>query len=1632
MGIINNEWDILDLYFKNHRYPFTGHHLDSYREFIKNQIPFIVKSYNPITMIKYNDDKEEIFKIEIYVGGKDGTELSISRPIIYEDGCPKLITPFDARMRNLTYETHLFAEVSVNITSLDGDRRNIEPPVVFKNVAIGSIPIMLHSDICILKNQGSSILSKLGECPYDTGGYFIIDGKEKVIIAQEKIVTNKLFVSALKDHKDFTHKGIIRCVADKGNLVPTNVQFYFVKNPLGKNTRLDKALDKAFDMDKDANRGKGRDDSEENVSGKYENSRGAIYVSIPSFKEKVPLFILFRAIGVQSDKEICKMIFGTGYTKVEQEYFDNLIRPSIIDARFFHKDKEYMVDTQQKAIDYLKFGVQYGTVEHVMMVLSKDFFPNIESFENKKKYLGYLTLQFIKTAKGLLPLSDRDSYIYKRVDISGFMLAELFQEAYTKMRDSVRNKIDSEYIYGPWKTRTKDFQNFINPNNIYKIIDHLVITQTFAKSLKGQWGLINNSDPELGKVQDLSRISYIGFLSHTRRVNMPIDRSIKVTEPHKLHSQQWGIMCPYETPDGASIGYLKNLAILAKITAGVDVDNIKRCLEDIGVIPLKHTNFYSNKNITNVFVNGTLFGITGDPLFVSRLLKAYRRNGLINILISISFNITANEIRIFTEAGRPCRPLLILKYNQNTKKNEPTAFGGSASGDTKNWFDLLNGTHYKLDNKEKNDDYYYIDKYIDPLGKGGGKKGFKGGSSGGGNALFEDIYSSIFPSNGSGVSGLRYGGDDTIGAVGAVSALGSTEYNSGNTTISNNLITRINKNDFNDIEYASSGSDSDDVDDMDASEGSDSSDPVDKFTKGGGSGGGRRRRIRSRSNSEDTSSSSDSSSSEGSDGSDGTDSDEEIKRDVKRIGNIHRKKYMGILKELEATAACIEYLDSEEADTSLIAMNTNEIGVYHTHLEIHPSSILSVVSGNIPMSNHNSSARNVFHAAQSKQAIGIYATNFNKRFDTMSYILHYPQRPIINTRIAQYTSSDYMANGYNTIVAIMTYSGFNQEDSIMINKATIDRGLNSLSYYKSITATAKIISQNEKVIFGNPILMRDKGIKIVGIKNKNYEHLDANGFIKEGTYVPEGQEVIIVGMINVREVVKEFKNGIFTDVKKELIYTDISVSTDNSLFGKVDRVYKSDKIAGADSTICKVRFLKIKKPEFGDKHCSRHGQKGVIGMIIPEENMPYTKDGVRPDIIINPHAIPSRMTIGHLVECIFAKLCCIDGVLGDASVFIPIEKETIYSRLKEKKFNKYGNEILYNGYTGAQIDTEIFIGPTYYFRLKHMVAEKINSRGIGKVMGLTRQPTEGRRKGGGLRIGEMERDTVLSHGISNFIKESMMERSDKFSWCICKRCGTLVAFNMKENINLCKNCNNDDVAVIQTPYAFKLFIQELETMGIQPRLNTELIDMPIDQAELVRISNAGAGGGGDADASDASDSDAGADANDSAASDSDDANDSAAIDYALFNSQIDNFATKNTIIDERTWKDTYNNNFDKIKGGMFDGDAEDEGAGKAVKEAKEGTGEAVQKTNESKDKKDKENEEEEESEENEPDEEDGSGDSGSSSGGSSDDSDDSDNSDGEEIWNAADAADADEKTKDVKTISVGGGVSDIKELFIEM
>ena len=348
----------------------------------------------------------------------------------------------------------------------------------------------------------------------------------------------------------------------------------------------------------------------------------------------------------------------------------------------------------------------------------------------------------------------------------------------------------------------------------------------------------------------------------------------------------------------------------------------------------------------------------------------------------------------------------------------------------------------------------------------------------------------------------------------------------------------------------------------------------------------------------------------------------------------------------------------------------------------------------------------------------------------------------------------------------------------------------------------------------NPRFLEKQGHVVKGIKRgADYSLLDDNGFIKKGTKIPEGRDTAIIGVVMERTITEEVKKGMFIRSVKKKEYIDQSYITDDNIYGVVDSVYKSSKSISDDSMICKVRLLKIRSPEYGYKHSSRHGQKGVIGRILEEEDMPFTKDGFKPDIIMNSHAFPSRMTIGHIVECVFAKLCSLKGEIGDGTVFVPFDREKMMDDLEEHGFERYGNEILYNGFTGGMINTSVFIGPVYYFRLKHMVADKINARGTGPKQFLTRQPTAGRRKHGGLRIGEMERDALLGHGLSMFIKESMMERSDNYKYPIDTHSGSPV---VKPTASM------GEIAV---PYSFKLLTQELECRGLNVQYNTEDVDI---------------------------------------------------------------------------------------------------------------------------------------------------------------------------------------------------------------
>lgn len=444
----------------------------------------------------------------------------------------------------------------------------------------------------------------------------------------------------------------------------------------------------------------------------------------------------------------------------------------------------------------------------------------------------------------------------------------------------------------------------------------------------------------------------------------------------------------------------------------------------------------------------------------------------------------------------------------------------------------------------------------------------------------------------------------------------------------------------------------------------------------------------------------------------------------------------------------------------------------------------------------------VSNSAMGKQAVGVYMSNFNHRIDTMAHVLHYPQKPLVRTKLSKYTNSIDLPSGINAIVAIMTHTGFNQEDSVMLNKSAIDRGLFTSTYFKSYRdQCSKNHSTGEEEIFTKPVVEVSASGKM---KPFNYDKLGEDGFIPKNTYVDSHD--ILVGKVMPQKV-----QGVITE-------RDTSLQVKGNDDGHVDLNYQG--INGDGYKFCKIRMRKYRKPQIGDKLASRSAQKGTIGMVYRHQDMPFTKHGITPDIIMNPHAIPSRMTIGQLMECIMGKACCHIGAAGDSTPFTDCSVESIANVLAKSGFERYGNEILYNGRTGEQMKTEIFIGPTYYQRLKHMVSDKSHSRGSnGPIVLLTRQPAEGRARNGGLRFGEMERDAIVAHGASAFLKERMLDVSDNFRVFICRQCGLICTANPDKNIFKCTACkNNADITQVRIPYAMKLLIQELMTMGVAPRI----------------------------------------------------------------------------------------------------------------------------------------------------------------------------------------------------------------------
>ncbi len=556
------------------------------------------------------------------------------------------------------------------------------------------------------------------------------------------------------------------------------------------------------------------------------------------------------------------------------------------------------------------------------------------------------------------------------------------------------------------------------------------------------------------------------------------------------------------------------------------------------------------------------------------------------------------------------------------------------------------------------------------------------------------------------------------------------------------------------------------------------------------------------------------------------------KEDIKQLCTLE-KKWDDLMREGK-----IELLDVEEEEVSLIAMfpedlqnnqvsginksnnniklkgesstkdnyNSMDNAKYnYTHCEIHPAMILGTTASVIPFIAHNPSPRNTYQAAMAKQAMGVFSTNFAYRTDTLANILFYPQKPLVTTRSMKYLRFKELPAGQNAIVAIACYSGYNQEDSIIMNQSAIDKGLFRSFLYRTYSDQENMSRPGVYEEFCKP-----KHGTVVKMKNCNYGKIDEDGLVAPGTYVG-GDDILIGKVTPILDIEKSTKEKPFYLLK------DSSIPMRRTESGVVDTVILTSK-EGSKFAKVKVRTTRI--PQVGDKFASRHAQKGTVGMTLRQEDMPFTSDGLIPDIIINPHCMPSRMTIGHLLECLLGKLSSLSGSEGDATAFSNITVDQISEKLKAYGYQSRGLEIMHCGFTGRKLKAQVYIGPTYYQRLKHMVDDKIHARARGSLQILTRQPLEGRSRDGGLRFGEMERDCMISHGASAFLKERLLDTSDSHICHVCDICGLLAIAG--KNILECKGCNNTTrISKINIPYAFKLLVQELMAMNIAPRIYTE-------------------------------------------------------------------------------------------------------------------------------------------------------------------------------------------------------------------
>lgn len=512
------------------------------------------------------------------------------------------------------------------------------------------------------------------------------------------------------------------------------------------------------------------------------------------------------------------------------------------------------------------------------------------------------------------------------------------------------------------------------------------------------------------------------------------------------------------------------------------------------------------------------------------------------------------------------------------------------------------------------------------------------------------------------------------------------------------------------------------------------------------------------------------------------------------------------LQDLEEQGV-IEYIDAEEEENAYVAIDEEEVTEDHTHLEVDPAITHGLSASLTIYPEHNRGDRVNFGAKMAGQGIGMYNREFHQRFDTNANVLTYPQQPIVETQTYD-TLLNQHPIGQNMVIAIASYDGYNMEDAIVMNQASVDRGIGRSTYMRTYKTEAQRFWGGQKDEIGIP----DKDVR--GYKSEEaYAHLSEDGIINPETVVDSDD--VLVGKTSPP---KFLGSGGGEEIKMGLAdRRETSLTVRHGEQGKIDKIMVSE--TGEGDKLIKLKLREYRIPELGDKFATRHGQKGVLGMIVPETDMPFTNQGITPDMILSTHAIPSRMTVSQLIELIGGKVGALRGEPVDGTAFHSEDKDDIRDQLEKLGFQRSGKETMYDGVTGEKMEADILIGPGYYLKLDHQVGDKIHGRARGPVTLLTKQPTEGRSQEGGLRLGEMEKDVFVGHGASLLLKERFGADSTEIH--VCDKCGELGLEDKAENRTYCPNCDSEELENAEVPHAFLLLMNELKSMMIDTELKLE-------------------------------------------------------------------------------------------------------------------------------------------------------------------------------------------------------------------